>query len=271
MNFEDKLFGKPFKCVGLWWLLVARPPTESWFKVAPSPQASDFDFLNTRNVTINDGPSLGHLGHLFSHQEFFSLWWRLLSDMTCTWGLRNAFLWFISFDHIHCSFPQKGAFAAKLSQFCASSQSTFGQCSSNHCNYPHKFAPFIWQCCQIVWPGKSRCSDVRRMRGDCRPFFQRCLSEQCWMFDACLLDVGSNLHILSRLFFSSLQIEWSATGWKESADIFHQIRHQGPPMRGVVNRFIMQRAALIMANDIPLMAIEDVIKAVCEYSPLRGQ
>ena len=46
---------------------------------------------------------------------------------------------------------------------------------------------------------------------------------------------------------------------------------QGPPMRGVVNRFIMQRAALIMANDIPLMAIEDVIKAVCEYSPLRGQ
>ena len=58
---------------------------------------------------------------------------------------------------------------------------------------------------------------------------------------------------------------------KESADIFHQIRHQGPPMRGYVNRFIMQRAALIMANDIPLMAIEDVIKAVCEYSPLRGQ
>ena len=42
-------------------------------------------------------------------------------------------------------------------------------------------------------------------------------------------------------------------------------------MRGYVNRFIMQRAALIMANDIPLMAIEDVIKAVCEYSPLRGQ
>ena len=42
-------------------------------------------------------------------------------------------------------------------------------------------------------------------------------------------------------------------------------------MRGVVNRFIMQRAALIMANDIPFKAIEDVIKAVCEYSPLRGQ
>ena len=83
MNFEDKLFGKPFKCVGLWWLLVARPPTESWFKVAPPPQASGFDFLNTRNVTINGGPSLGHLGHLFSHQEFYSLWWRLLSDMTC--------------------------------------------------------------------------------------------------------------------------------------------------------------------------------------------
>ena len=58
---------------------------------------------------------------------------------------------------------------------------------------------------------------------------------------------------------------------EKSADIFHQIRHQGLPMRGVVNRFIMQRAALIMANDIPLMAIEGVIKAVCEYSPLRGQ
>ena len=42
-------------------------------------------------------------------------------------------------------------------------------------------------------------------------------------------------------------------------------------MREDVNRFIMQHAALIMANDIPLMAIEDVIKAVCEYSPLRGQ
>ena len=43
------------------------------------------------------------------------------------------------------------------------------------------------------------------------------------------------------------------------------------PWEELVNRFIMQRAALIMANDIPLMAIEDVIKAVCEYSPLRGQ
>ena len=91
------------------------------------------------------------------------------------------------------------------------------------------------------------------------------------MFDPCLRDVGSSLHILSRLFFSSMQIEWTAVGGKESADIFHQIGHQGPPMRGYVNRFIMQRAALIMANDIPLMAIEDVIKAVCEYSPLRGQ
>ena len=30
-------------------------------------------------------------------------------------------------------------------------------------------------------------------------------------------------------------------------------------------------AALIMGNDISLMAIMDVIKAVCEYSPLRSQ
>ena len=43
------------------------------------------------------------------------------------------------------------------------------------------------------------------------------------------------------------------------------------PWEELVNRFIMQRAALIMANDIPFKAIEDVIKAVCEYSPLRGQ
>ena len=168
MNFEDQLFGKPFKCVGLWWLLVARPPTESWFKVAPSPQASGFDFFNTRNVTINDGSSLGHLGHLFSHQEFYSLWWRLLSDMTswCTthedWG--TPFYGLFSFAHKHCSFPQ-GGFAAKLSKYCATLESTFGQCSSNHCNYPHKFAPFIWLCCQIAWPGKSRCSNMRRMRG----------------------------------------------------------------------------------------------------------
>ena len=256
----------------MWWLVMTRPATESWFKVAPRPQARDFDFLNTRNVTINDGPSLGHLGHLFSHQEFYSLWWRLLSDMTwCTmhedWG--TPFYGLVSFAHNHCSFPQK----------VATSQSTFGQCSMSIAHQIIATFPIlilkVWTIHltmlsdSLTW--KEPLQWYETDEGDCRPFFQRCLSKQCWMFDACLRDVGSNLHILSRLFFSCMQIEWTATGWKESADIFHQIRHQGLPMRGVVNRFIMQRAALIMANDIPLMAIEDVIKAVCEYSPLRGQ
>ena len=191
----------------------------------------------------------------------------LWHDMHENWGMPFYGL----FSFAHWSFPQKGAFAAKLSQFCASSQSTFGQCSSNHCNYSHKFAPFIWQCCQIVWSGKSPCSDMRRMRGVVDHSFN----------DVYLNNVGCLMLVYAMLdrtctscpdsFSPPCRLSGRLQAEKSLLIYFIKSDTKVLPWEELVNRFIMQRAALIMANDIPLMAIEDVIKAVCEYSPLRGR